>query len=143
MRSLTIKDLKIGQEESFTKTITASDVEGFAKITEDRNPAHLDEAYAENTIFGRRIAHGMLVGSLFSTIFGVLLPGLGSIYIRQNLKFTKPVYIGDTITAKVTVRECLDERNRVIFDCLAVNQHSETIIIGEAEIMPPKQEVRL
>jgi 3-hydroxybutyryl-CoA dehydratase len=79
---------------------------------------------------------------LFSTIFGVVLPGLGSIYTKQNLKFTKPVYPGDTITAKVIIKELIIERNRVVFDCLATNQNNETVIVGEAEIMPTKTEIK-
>lgn len=143
MKSLTINEIQIGNEETFVKTISEQDVEAFASITEDKNPAHMDEEYARNSIFKHRIAHGMLVGSLFSTIFGVMLPGLGSIYTKQSLKFTKPVYFGDTITAKVIVKEKNLDRNRVTFDCVATNQKDEVVVIGEAEIMPPVQEVRL
>ncbi len=143
MKSLTINEIQIGTEATFVKTITEKDVEAFASITEDKNPAHMDEEYAKKSIFKRRIAHGMLVGSLFSTIFGVKLPGLGSIYTKQSLKFTKPVYFGDTITAKVSVKEKNIERNRVTFDCVAFNQNDEVVVVGEAEIMPPIQEVRL
>jgi len=143
LKSLTINQIGLGDEATFIKMITRDDVESFAAITEDRNPAHMDEAYASKTFFKRRIAHGMLVGSLFSTIFGVMLPGLGSIYTKQSLKFTKPVYFGDTITAKVTVREKNLDRNRVTFDCVAVNQDGDTVVVGEAEIMPPVKEVTL
>jgi acyl dehydratase len=76
---------------------------------------------------------------LFSSIFGVKLPGLGSIYTKQSLKFTKPVYFGDEITASVTVKEINTEKNRVLFDCVAKNQNEEIVIIGEAEIMPPRR----
>ncbi len=143
MKSLTINEIEIGAEAIFVKKITQKEVEAFASITEDKNPAHMDEEYASKSIFKHRIAHGMLVGSLFSTIFGVILPGLGSIYTKQSLKFTKPVYFGDTITAKVSVKEKNMERNRVTFDCVAFNQNEEVVVIGEAEIMPPVQEVRL
>lgn len=143
MNSYPIDKLSIMQEAIHTKTITLADIEKFADIIGDHNPAHMDADYAAKTLFGSRIAHGMLVGSLFSTIFGVILPGLGSIYTKQSLKFTKPVYPGDTITAKVIVKEINTERNRVIFDCQATNQRNETVIIGEAEIMPPKTEVTL
>jgi acyl dehydratase len=143
MNSLSIDKLEIGQEAVHTKTICLDDIEKFADIIGDHNPAHMDDDYAKKTPFEGRIAHGMLVGALFSTIFGVLLPGLGSIYTKQSLKFTKPVYPGDTITAKVIVKELIIERNRVVFDCLATNQKGETVIIGEAEIMPPKTEVKL
>lgn len=143
MNSYPIDKLSIMQEAIHSKTITLADIEKFADIIGDHNPAHMDADYAAKTLFGSRIAHGMLIGSLFSTIFGVILPGLGSIYTKQSLKFTKPVYPGDTITAKVIVKEINTERNRVIFDCQATNQRNETVIIGEAEIMPPKTEVTL
>jgi len=137
LNSLTIKEIKIGDKASLTKIITEKDVDAFAKVTGDNNPMHMDEEYAAKTMFKQRIAHGMLVGSLFSPLFGVELPGLGSIYIKQSLKFTKPVYFGDAITATIAVKEINLERNRVIFDCVAKNQKEETVIIGEAEIMPP------
>jgi acyl dehydratase len=143
MNSIPIDSLYVGQVAQHKKTITLPDIEKFAEIIGDQNPAHMDEKYAKQTVFGDRIAHGMLVGSLFSTIFGVILPGLGSIYTKQSLKFTKPVYPNDTITAKVTIKELNHERNRVLFDCLATNQNNETVIIGEAEIMPSKTEVKL
>lgn len=141
MQSLTMDEIYIGQEATFTKKITLEDVESFATITEDRNPAHMDEEYAQATIFKKRIAHGMLVGSLFSTIFGVMLPGLGSIYTKQSLKFIRPVFFDDVVTAKVMVKEKNVEKNRVVFDCVATNQKGEVVVVGEAEIMPPAQEV--
>ncbi len=140
MNSLSINELKIGDSSETTKKFSESDVLMFAKVSEDFNPAHVDKEYAEKTMFKHQIVHGMLVGSLFSSIFGVKLPGLGSIYTKQSLKFTKPVYFGDEITAKVTVKELILERNRVIFDCVATNQNGDTVIIGEAEIMPPRKE---
>lgn len=142
MNCYPIDKLSLNQEAVYTKTITLEDIESFARITGDHNPVHMDEAYAAKTPFGSRIAHGMLAGSLFSTIFGVILPGLGSVYTKQSLKFTKPVYPGDTITAKVIIKELIIERNRVVFNCLATNQNNETVIVGEAEIMPAKTEVK-
>ena len=139
MNSLTIQDLKIGDSSEIKKVFTEPEVLAFADITTDHNPAHVDKDYASKTMFKKQIAHGMYVGSLFSAIFGVQMPGLGSIYIKQSLKFTKPVYFGDEITAKVTVKELKVERNRVVFDCLAINQNGDTVIIGEAEIMPPRK----
>jgi len=137
MKSLTIKEIKIGDAASLTKTITVNDVETFASTTGDMNPIHMDDEYAKKTIFKQRIAHGMLVGSLFSPIFGVELPGLGSIYTKQSLKFVRPVNFGDTIIATVTVKEIIPDRNRVVFECIAKNQNEETVVTGEAEIMPP------
>ncbi len=143
MQSLTMNDIYIGQEATFSKKITAEDVETFATVTGDKNPQHLDEKYAGTSVFQKRIVHGMLVGSLFSTIFGVILPGLGSIYTKQSLKFIRPVFLGDTITAKVMVKEKNLEKDRVIFDCIATNEKEEVVLVGEAEIIPPKEEVDL
>ncbi len=139
MNSLTIQELKIGDSSETKKVFTETEVLAFANITTDHNPAHVDKDYASKTMFKKQIVHGMYVGSLFSAIFGVQMPGLGSIYIKQSLKFTKPVYFGDEITAKVTVKELKIERNRVVFDCIAINQNGDTVIIGEAEIMPPRK----
>ncbi|MFH0993242.1 MAG: MaoC family dehydratase [bacterium] len=140
MKRTTIEAMHIGDKASLTKRFTAADVAGFAAVSGDFNPAHMDEAYAQTTMFKTRIVHGMLVGSLFSAILGTDLPGVGSIYTHQTLKFTKPVYLNDEITATVTVRELILEKNRVLFDCLAINQKGETVIVGEATIMPPKKE---
>ncbi len=142
MNRLTINDLKVGDQAEIRKIFTEKDVLTFADVSEDHNPAHVDKDYAESSMFGRQIVHGMLVGALFSAIFGVQMPGLGSIYTKQSLKFTKPVFFGDEITAKVTVKELNLERNRVTFDCIAMNEKEEVVIIGEAEIMPPKKEVK-
>jgi len=138
MKRLTIEVLKVGDSQTMTKQFTEFDVIGFAQVTGDVNPAHLDENYAKNTFFKTRIVHGMLAGSLFSAIFGTEFPGLGSIYVSQSFKFIKPVYLNDTITATVTVKELVIEKNRVIFDCAARNQNQELVLVGEAVIMPPR-----
>lgn len=140
MNSFSIDEIRIGDSAETSKRFLEADVLGFARISTDFNPAHVDKEYAEKTFFKKQIVHGMLVGSLFSSIFGVQLPGLGSIYTKQSLKFTKPVYFGDNITATVTVKEINEERNRVVFDCLAKNQNNDIVIVGEAEIMPPRKE---
>ena len=140
MNSLSIEQIKVSDKAETSKIFNETDVLDFARISTDHNPAHVDANYAKNTIFKKQIVHGMLVGSLFSSIFGVQLPGLGSIYTKQALKFTKPVYFGDEITAIVTVKELNLERNRVTFDCIAKNQNDEVVIVGEAEIMPPRKD---
>ena len=101
----TIEELKIGQTSSFSKTITETDVYLFAGITGDFNPAHINAQYAANTQFKERIAHGMLSASLISTILGTSLPGKGTIYLGQQVKFLSPVRLGDTITVTVKVKE--------------------------------------
>jgi acyl dehydratase len=135
----TIHQMTIGEEATIEKTITEKDVVTFGHITQDFNPAHFDEEYAATTMFKKRIAHGMLVGSLFSPILGMTLPGPGAIYVHQSLKFTKPVYFGDTITAKVRVSNLDKDKNRASFSCEATNQKGETVIVGEAIMMPRKE----
>jgi 3-hydroxybutyryl-CoA dehydratase len=133
-----LSDLKIGDTASLSKQFSNADVMGYAAVSGDSNPVHVDEAYAKTTLFKTRIVHGMLVGGLFSSIFGMIMPGIGTIYTHQSLKFTKPVFIDDTITAVVTVKELIVEKNRVIFDCVAKNQNDEVVIVGEAQLMPPR-----
>ena len=135
-----INEIKLGDTVSHKKVITEKDIEMFGEITGDYNPAHFDEEYASKTIFKKRIAHGMLIGSLFSKLLGTDLPGAGSIYISQTLRFRRPVYFGDEIKAEVTVKEINNEKNRVKFDCIAYNQNNEKVVIGEAELMPPTKE---
>ncbi len=138
MQGKTIHEMKIGDSASFSKTITDFDVKMFAGITGDFNPVHIDKEFAKDTMFKDRIAHGMLVASLFSTVLGTQLPGEGAIYVGQELKFTKPVYLEDTITAKVTVTELDVEKNRVTLETIATNQNGDVVIKGFAKLMPRK-----
>lgn len=103
----------IGQSANISKTISESDVYSFAGITGDFNGVHVNEIIAQKSIFGKRVAHGMLVGSLISAVLGTKLPGEGTIYLEQNLQFLKPVYFGDTVTATVTVSEILNEEKGI------------------------------
>lgn len=139
MLGKSIDQIVMGQEASFTKTITETDVYNFGGVTGDLNPAHFNSEYAKNTMFKERIAHGMLVSSLFSTVFGMQLPGPGAIYLGQEVKFTKPVYFNDTITATVKVIEKNLEKNRVVFETTASNQDGDVVVIGKATLMPPKK----
>ena len=104
-----MKKLEIGQMASFSKTISETDVYQYAGIVGDFNPVHINEEAARQSFFGRRIAHGMLVGSLISAVLGNKLPGEGTIYLEQNLKFKKPVFFGDTVTAIVRVSDVINE----------------------------------
>lgn len=135
----TIQAINIGDSAFQEVEITEQHVETFGEITNDKNPAHFDSDYASKTMFKKRISHGMYVGSLFSKVFGMDLPGYGAIYISQTLKFKRPVYFGDVIKAEVTVTEMNIERNRVYFNCIATNQNGEVVVKGEAELMPPKK----
>lgn len=133
----TIEELKIGQTSSFSKTITETDVYLFAGITGDFNPAHINAQYAANTQFKERIAHGMLSASLISTILGTSLPGKGTIYLGQQVKFLSPVRLGDTITATVKVKELVKEKNRVILHTFCANQEGDLVVDGEATVLAP------
>jgi 3-hydroxybutyryl-CoA dehydratase len=134
---MTYDELTVGDSAFFEKTISEADVCQFAGIIGDFNPIHVNQQYAEQTKLGRRIAHGMLSGSLFSAVLGTKLPGEGSLYISQTLTFTAPVFFGDTVKATVTVKEKL-EKGRVKFDCAAVNQEGTTVVRGEAVLLPPR-----
>lgn len=135
---MTIQEMKIGDYASVTKTVSETDVYLFAGITGDLNPAHTNEVAASKTMFKTRIAHGMLGAGFISAVLGMYLPGPGTIYMGQELKFTKPVHIGDTVTATATVEEIILEKNRVILDTTVVNQDGEIVIQGKATVMPPK-----
>ena len=135
-----IQELKIGDSAQISKTITESDIELFARATGDFNPVHLDQAYAEKTSFKGRIAHGLLSVGLLSTILGNTLPGHGTIYLSQEVKFLAPVRIGDTITARVEVIELIPEKNRAKFRTTCTNQNGKEVVEGIAWGMPPKKE---
>ena len=134
----TIDTIQIGDSASFTKTVTETDIILYAGITGDLNPAHIDAESAKKGMFGERIAHGMLSAGFISCVLGTQLPGPGTIYMGQELKFTKPVRIGDTVTATATVTERIVEKNRLILDTTVTNQNGEVVIKGKATVMPPK-----
>ena len=137
---MSIQELKIGDSAQIVKTITEEIVNEFARVTGDTNPVHTNPAYAEKTMFKGRIAHGVYSLGIFSTILGNILPGYGTIYLSQEVKFLAPVRIGDTITARVEVVELLPERNRVKFKTTCTNQDGTVVVDGFAWGMPPKKE---
>lgn len=126
--------LAIGDTAARSKTITDEDVRAFAAVSGDKNPIHLDEDFAANTRFGKRIAHGMLSASLISAVLANDLPGHGSIYMGQTLQFVAPVFIGDEITARVTVTSIREGKPIAKLETVCVNQHNEIVIKGEATI---------
>ena len=128
-----IEDFQPGQRASFTKTFTDEDVRRFIEITGDRNPLHVDDAFAAQTQFGRRIIHGMLTASLFSTMVGMLLPGTGAIYRSQTIKFLLPVYLGDTVTAHFHVRSVDRARHLLEIDAWIENEAGQRVIEGTCE----------
>ncbi len=134
----TIDTIQVGDSASFTKTVTEADVILYAGISGDFNEAHINAEAAKKGMFGQRIAHGMLSAGFISNVLGNQLPGPGTIYMGQELRFTKPVFIGDTVTATVTVTERIVEKNRLKLDTVVTNQRGETVITGTATVMPPK-----
>lgn len=138
MKGKTIDELSIGDAAEFSKTVSETDVYLYAGISGDLNPAHINEVHAETTFFKTRIAHGMLCAGFISAVLGMQLPGPGSVYIRQELNFTAPVRIGDTVTARVEVIEISLEKNRVRLRTTCVNQDGKLVLDGEAVISPPK-----
>ena len=130
------EDLQLGMEASFAKTVTEADIATFAEVTGDKNPVHLDEAYAAKTIFKTRIAHGMLTAGYLSAVFGMELPGPGAIYVTQTLNFRGPVKIGDRVIAKVRVAELFPAKRRARFDCVCTVD-GKPVLEGEAILMVP------
>jgi 3-hydroxybutyryl-CoA dehydratase len=135
-----IHELKVGDSAQISKTITEKDINDFARVTGDFNPVHLDQGYAEKTIFKGRIAHGLLSVGLLSSILGNILPGHGTIYLSQEVKFLAPVRIEDTITARVEVIELVQEKNRAKFRTTCINQDGKIVVDGIAWAMPPREE---
>jgi 3-hydroxybutyryl-CoA dehydratase len=136
LQGKTIDQLNIGDRASISKLITERDVIRFAELTGDINPLHMDKLYAEQTVFGERIAHGMLTASLISAVLGIKLPGPGNIYVSQSLKFRAPVKFGDVIEAEVEVVEKIPERNRVHLKTTCRNQDGTVVLEGEAIVIP-------
>ena len=138
----TFDEIAVGDSASSERTLTPEDIDLFAVVSGDVNPAHMDPAYAETDLFHKIIAHGMWGGALISAVFGTRLPGPGTIYLSQDLHFRAPVAIGDTITTTVTAREKKPEKHRIIFDCVCTNQDGHAVITGTAEVQAPTEKVR-
>ena len=138
MKGKTVHELKPGDQAEFSKTLSESDVYLFAGITGDFNPAHVNEHYAQGTFFKTRIAHGMLTASFISTVMATLLPGPGTIYMKQDLRFLAPLYINDTVTASVEILEVDVEKNRVLLKTQCKNQEGKLLVDGQALVSPPK-----
>jgi 3-hydroxybutyryl-CoA dehydratase len=134
----TIEELKVGDTAKFSKTVSESDVYLFAGVTGDLNPAHVSEEFAKDTFFKTRIAHGMLSASFISTVIGTMLPGPGSVYMRQEANFLAPVKFGDTVTAVVEVAEIIADKKRVRLKTYCLNQEKTIVVDGEALVSPPR-----
>lgn len=138
MHGKTINEIKVGDTASFEKTVSETDVYLFAGITGDLNPAHINQRESEETMFKGRIAHGILGAGFISSVLGMQLPGPGTIYLSQDLKFLSPVRIGDTIKAVAEVIEVNEEKNKIKLRTYCMNQEGKIVIEGTALVMPPK-----
>ena len=132
-----LDELTPGTAAEMAKTVTEADVILFAGVTGDFNPAHVDDEYARRSRFGGRIAHGMLSAGLVSAVLAMKLPGPGTIYLSQSMRFTRPVMIGDTVTARAEVVEVIAAKRRVRLATTCRNQRGETVLDGEALVMVP------
>lgn len=132
-----IEEITLGMSFCYSQTITDSDIKAFAGVSGDRNPVHMDEEYAGNSHFKKRIAHGLMSASYFSAIFGTKFPGPGCVYVSQSLNFLRPVYIDDTVNAITTVKAVDLKKRRVFFDTVC-KVKGKSVIVGEAEIYIPE-----
>jgi len=132
------EDIRVGMEQSYSQTITDSDVKIFAGLSGDHNPVHLSDEYAENSRYKKRIAHGLISASFFSALFGTKLPGEGCVYVAQSLQFKRPVYLGDTVTASIRVINLNEEKRRVFFRTIC-KVNNKVVIDGEAELFVPEK----
>ena len=137
----TFNELKPGDTASLVRTLTQKDIEVFAAMSGDVNPAHVDEDFARSDMFHKVVAHGMWGGALISTVLGTELPGPGTIYLDQSLHFRHPVSLGDTITVTVKVAKKDGKNHHVTFDCRASNQHGEDVITGTAQVIAPTEKI--
>ena len=141
--NFTYDEIAIGQTASYARPVQERDIQLFAAVSGDVNPVHLDANFAATTTFGERIAHGMLTGAFISAAVAMELPGPGTIYISQSLKFRRPVKIGDTVTVALEVIDKRDRRKVVTLDCKASNQDGQLVATGTAEVMAPAQKLSI
>ena len=143
LENITFDELQEGQTAEYVKTITKEDIQLFAYISGDTNPLHLDEEYAKTTRFGRCIAHGAICGMIVSAAVATKLPGPGTVYAGQEMKFKKPVFPGDTITAKLTLQEKKRKANIILIECVMTNQHGEVVFTGVSTAVAPTEKLRV
>jgi phosphate acetyltransferase len=142
IENVTYDEISIGQVARLSRQLTIADIQAFAAVSGDTNPAHLDADYANDTVFHGVIAHGMWSGALISALLGTEFPGPGTIYLNQDLHFIRPVRIGDTLTVTVTVTTKDDAKKRLTLDCDVVNQHGDKVVTGVATVLAPSQKVK-
>ncbi|UCE09958.1 MAG: MaoC family dehydratase [Candidatus Thorarchaeota archaeon] len=140
MKATEYEDIEIGQSAEVVRTITEDDIQTFGDLSGDYNPLHFDEEWAKTTMFGSRIAHGILTAAFISTAIGMKLPGPGTIYMSQKMRFMGPVRIGDTVTARVEVVQKDDTKKRITLSTVCTNQDGEVVLDGEALVTLMKME---
>lgn len=143
LSNYTYDEITIGQTASYTRLVSEQDIQLFAAVSGDVNPVHLDAEFAANTQFKQRIAHGMLTGAFFSAAIALELPGPGTIYLGQSIRFRKPVMIGDDITVELEVTDKKDKHKFVTLECRALNQDNEVVASGTAEVMAPREKLQI
>lgn len=134
-------EISIGQTASYSRQVTENDIRMFAAVSGDVNPVHLDEAFASDTMFGGRIAHGMLTGAFISAALAMKLPGPGCVYLGQTLRFTRPVKIGDTVTVNLEVTAKRDDKAIITLACEVLNQHAAVVCSGEATVLAAREKL--
>lgn len=143
MHNITFDELTVGQSACLTRTLTQQDIELFAAVSGDVNPAHMNAQFAEHGFFHGVIGHGMWTGALISTVLGTVMPGPGTIYLGQDMRFKNPVRIGDTITVRVTVASKRADKHIVVMDCVCTNAKGEVVVEGSATVLAPTEKLHL
>lgn len=142
LENITYDELHEGDSATFTRTLTEDELVLFAAVSGDVNPVHLDAEFAADSMFNERIAHGMWSGSLISAALATVMPGPGTIYLDQSLSFKRPVKLDDTLTVQLTVLK-KEPKNRVVLQCVVLNQNGEKVVSGEAKVIAPTQKMAL
>lgn len=141
IQNVTFDEIEIGRSATLSRTLSQNDISLFAAMSGDVNPAHMDEEFAKGDLFHKVIAHGMWGGALVSAVLGTELPGPGTIYIGQSLRFIRPVYLGDTVTVRITVTGKQQAKHHVTLDCKVTNQNEIVVIEGSAEVIAPTTKI--
>ena len=143
LRNHPLSELRIGQTAELKRRITARDIELFAAVSGDVNPVHLDDDFAANTVFGGRVAHGMLTGALISAALATELPGPGTVYLGQSMRFSHPVRIDDALTIRLEVSGIREDKGIVTLACAVLNQDGRTVASGEATVLAPTEPLEI
>ena len=138
----TYDEIQVGDSATLVRTLKPQDIQLFAIMSGDVNPAHVDPEYAKSSMFQEVIAHGMWGGALISTVLGTQFPGPGTIYVDQTLHFSRPVGLGDTITVTLTATRKFDHNHHILFDCVCTNQDGQKVIGGTAEVLAPTEKIK-